>query len=85
MSKELVDSAVEFLANDPDAKSMEWGLCMLDAGALCYTDMSVLDDPDGNLDKAFRAQLIERGWSEPTKGDCFFEKTGSVVVNPFKG
>jgi len=83
MSREMVESAVKFLASDPDAKLMEWILCMGDAGALCYMDTSKVEGA-AFMDEVFLENAVARGWAEPTLNDCFFEKTGAIVANPFK-
>ena len=84
LSKEVVDSIIEAAANDPDMQSLEWIDCMTKLGALCYVDTGAEGAAMGFTDEMFITELTARGWEQPVKDSCFFEKTKAVVLNPFK-
>ncbi len=78
MAPDLVEMAVQRYLEDPDVQKQEFILCMMDAQALCFFDgAEVISDEEIQL------KLGERGWSNPTKWDCFWPKTKTVVENPY--
>ncbi len=79
IAPELVDGVVEMLVNDPEAQKTEYTLCMGDRGALCFIDGGELF-----ADEQIADLLKERGWSSPTKWDCYWPETNKVATNPFK-
>lgn len=84
LSKEVVDSIIEAAVKDPDMKSSAWLDCMMNLGALCYVDPGTEGAAIGITNEMFITELSARGWEQPTTGNCFFEKSKVVVLNPFK-
>jgi hypothetical protein len=78
LAPDLIEVAVQGFLEDPDIQKQEFLLCMIDAQALCFFDgAGIMSDEDIQL------KLVERGWSNPTKWDCFWPKTKTVVENPY--
>ena len=78
LAPDLVEMAVQRFLEDPDVQKQEFILCMMDAQALCFFDgAGIMPDEEIQL------KLVERGWSNPTKWDCFWPKTKTVVENPY--
>jgi hypothetical protein len=78
LAPDLVEVAVQGFLEDPDIQKQEFMLCMIDAQAICFIDGAGLMS-----EEEIQMRLGERGWSNPTKWDCFWPKTKTVVENPF--
>ena len=76
---ELIDAGIKTIISDPDTQKMEFASCMVDADALCF----LTGDSFPISDQDMKALFVERGWAQPTKWDCFWPKTKTVVENPF--
>jgi len=78
LAPELIEAAVQGIVEDPDIQKQEFMVCMMDAQAVCFIDGAGLVS-----DEQIQMRLDELGWSKPTKWDCFWPKTKTVVENPF--
>ena len=75
---DLLDEAVQGYLEDPDVQKRQFMGCMMDAQAVCFIEgAGIMPDEEIQL------KLVERGWSNPTKWDCFWPKTKTVVENPY--
>jgi hypothetical protein len=74
-----IDKMIEITISDSEAPRLEFTSCMTDFEAMCYVDASALIPDDQMVEL-----LKEREWESPTKWDCFWPKTKTVVANPFK-
>ena len=78
LAPDLLDEAVQGYLEDPDVQKRQFMGCMMDAQAVCFIEgAGIMPDEEIQL------KLVERGWSNPTKWDCFWPKTKTVVENPY--